>query len=58
MNHQQPTSPNAQERRKAYHAPKLEDYGEARELTQASVYQDSLDTDNGLYPFYYVSGAG
>ena len=43
------------EGRKAYHTPRLEEYGEVRELTQASEYSVSWNADGGTYPTSYSS---
>jgi len=51
------TAANPPQVRKAYHAPRLEDYGEVRELTQAGVYSGSYTMDSGGSGFnQYVSG--
>lgn len=41
-------TPQAPRARKAYHAPKLEDYGQVRDLTQATINLPG-GADNGLY---------
>jgi hypothetical protein len=47
----------APEGRKAYHAPKLEDYGEVGELTQTSDTQHIIGLDGGpTWPYNYTSG--
>ncbi|TRZ87061.1 lasso RiPP family leader peptide-containing protein [bacterium] len=42
------------EDRKAYHAPKLEDYGEVGELTQGFA-NGTFGADSTVFPYMYVS---
>jgi len=61
MTHQKQFEANAQDRpatpedRKAYHAPKLEDYGEVSVLTQASPGPPPFYFDSGGWPNSYTS---
>jgi hypothetical protein len=43
--------------KKAYHTPRLENYGEVRELTLTTPGVP-YGSDNGTYPYSYASGPG